>query len=216
MSTRRERRQGKRPFPGNDSRGHSTSRKVWVALFELGPVAALGEARFQSDTDSAIELCEKHLAAAHSGEWDKRPLHSLLLKNVDQPVLRILRRYLKRVEYRPGDKVFSQGSGADGMFFLASGRVDVIIDLPGVERKRKVQSLTSGSIFGEMAIIDSKPRSASILLVEPSLCYFMSLENFERLKREQTGIAFLLISNMTTIFADRLRATNAMLAEMEA
>lgn len=95
-------------------------------------------------------------------------------------------------------------------------RVDVLIDLPGTERKRRVQSLTSGSIFGEMALIDLRPRSASIVAAESTVCYWVSSENFERLKREQADVAFALLADVAIIFAQRLRATNTMLAAMEA
>jgi CRP-like cAMP-binding protein len=115
-----------------------------------------------------------------------------------------------------GDVVFSQGSPPDGVFFIGAGRVEVLIDIPETDRKRKVQSLMVGSVFGEMALIDPKPRSASIIAVEPTTCYWMTSDSFERLKQEQTDIAFKLITNVAMIFAERLRATNTMLAEMEA
>jgi glutaminase len=102
------------------------------------------------------------------------------------------------------------------VFFVASGRVEVLIDIPRTERKRKVQSLAAGSVFGEMALIDPKRRSASVIAVESTTCYWMSAENFERLKLEQPDIALKLIADVAMIFAERLRATNTMLAEIEA
>ncbi len=67
-----------------------------------------------------------------------------------------------------------------------------------------------------MALIDPHPRSASIIAEEPTTCYYITAESFERLKHEQPETAFALISATTLIFAERLRATNKMLAEMEA
>ena len=127
-----------------------------------------------------------------------------------------LRRYLTRVSYQPGDAVFLQDSAPDGAFFVVSGQVEVVLDVPGTERKRKVRTLTSGSIFGEMALIDLFARSASIIAVKPTTCYHLSSEHFERLKLEQPDISFALLTATSKIFAERLRTITTMLAEMEA
>ena len=215
----RERRQGHQRFTADDKRRLSTFRRNWVKLASLGTISALGEARFLTDSDSAVALCEKHLASKLSSatKHDALPLIPSLLTHIfDRPMLRRLRRYWERISYAPGDAAFSQGSAPDGVFFVLSGRVEVLIDLPGTDRKRKVQSLTPGSVFGEMALIDLKPRSASIVAKEPTQCYWVSSGNFERLKHEQPDIAFALLTDVAIIFAQRLRATNTMLAEMEA
>lgn len=203
---------------GEEKRKHSVHRSIWEKLLDFGTIATLGKERFLSDTDAAVALCERHLAKKSTTAAEPQALlvaHSPLLRNLDRSVLRRLQNYLIHTTYQPGETVFFQGSTADGAYFVSSGRVEVMIDLPGTERKRKLQTLTSGSIFGEMALIDHHTRSASIIAVEPTQCYFMSLENFKRLKMEQPDIAFTLLSSTTTIFAERLRATTMMLAEME-
>jgi CRP-like cAMP-binding protein len=215
----RERRQHQEELTGEDHRSNSGPRNNWIKLAYLGTINALGENRFRSDTDSAVAFCEQHLANKISGDSELSDLlatHSPLIRSVGRPMLRRLRGYWNRIAYATGDVVFPQGSSPDGVFFVVSGRVDVLIDIPGTDRKRKVQSLATGSIFGEMALIDPKQRSANIIAVEPTMCYWMTSESFDRLKLEQTDIAFKLISEVAMIFAERLRATNTMLAEMEA
>ncbi len=214
-----ERRQARNRQVGDENRSSSGSRNIWIKLADFGTIVTLGREHFLSDTDSAVAVCEKHLAkklADFPLSNESAAFHSPLLSSLDQNMLRCLRRCLTWDSYHPGDFVFVQGSAPDGAFFVASGRVDVMIDLPGTERKRKVQSLTSGAIFGEMALIDRNPRSASIIAVEPTTCYYMSFDNFERLKLEHSDIALTLLSGVAKIFAERLRATNKMLAEMEA
>lgn len=215
----RERRFGKEQPVDAERRGQSLPRHIWAKLADFGTIATLGKERFLSDTDTAVALCERHLSVRLSvapGTHELVAAHSPLMRNLDRLMLRRLRGCLTRSVYKRGDVVFSQGSASDGAFFVASGRVEVMIDLPGTERKRKVQSLTSGSVFGEMALIDPNPRSASIIAVEPTMCYYMSSTSFDRLKLEQSDIAFALLTAAAMIFAERLRATNMMLAEMEA
>ncbi len=215
----RERRKFRDRLVGEEKRGQSVPRNIWAKLADFGTISAIGNDRFLIDTDSAVAMCEKHLAAKFSGAPASHELgaaHSPLMRNLDRHMLRRLRRCLSRVSFKQGDVVVMQGSSPDGAYFVASGRVDVMIDLPGTERKRKVQSLASGSVFGEMALIDPNPRSATIIAVEPTMCYCMSSQTFERLKTEQPDIVFALLAAATMIFAERLRATNKMLAEMEA
>jgi SulP family sulfate permease len=215
----RERRETRVRLLGEDKREQFVSRNIWIKLADFGTIATMGKEYFLSDTDTAVALCEKHLAARLSGipVLNKTRLaNSPLIQSLDRFMLRRLRRHLARTFYQPGETVFLQGSAPDGAFFVASGRVEIMINLPGTERKRKVQSLTPGSIFGELALIDCKPRSASIMAVEPTICYYMSSESFERLKLEHSDIAFALLGAVAVIFAERLRATTTMLAEMEA
>lgn len=217
----RERRQRREGYSGESNRRQSKSlpRNTWTKLACLGTIDALGEERFLNDTDSAVSLCEKHLAQRLPDDAWTDPLSALdasLTRSLDRGMRRRLRGYYRRMDYAAGDEVFAQGALPNGVFFVASGRVDVLIDLPGTDRKLKVQSLTAGSVFGEMALIDPKPRSAAIVAAEASICYWMSAANFELLKREQADIAVAVVTDVAMIFAERLRATNTMLAEMEA
>ena len=194
-------------------------RHIWVKLAFLGTIRAIGEGRFFADIDTAVAACESHLARTlpHSalplpGSGRQPPA----LRGVDREMLRRLRPYLSCLSFAPGTLIFGQGGAPDAVYFLARGRVDVMLDLAGTERKLKVQSLSPGSVFGEMALIDPQPRSASIIAQQTSRCYCLSAEAHRRLQTEQSDIAFALLGNIAMIFAERLRATNNMLAEMEA
>lgn len=215
----RERR-GQRGAAGgsDDRRRHQAAPRMnWIRLADLGTIGSIGESRFFDDTDSAVEACESHCESmlepertdAGAGQESSMP-HSLR-----GALRRQLRRYCRRMTYQAGDQVFHQGAQPDGAYFLARGRVDVLIDLHGTERKLRIQSLTSGAIFGELGLIDARPRSASIVATEPTTCYWMDATGFERLRQEQPAATVSLISDIALIFAERLRANAAMLAEME-
>ncbi len=215
----RDRRERGGHFLAKKTHKPSVSRSNWEILTYLGAVKAIGEERFLRNTDSAVALCEKHLAAKLFDDAEAKELlvfRSSLLRIFDRSLLRRLRSYWIRMAYVPGDKVFSQDSKPDGVYFVASGRVDVMVSVPGTEYQRKLQSLTAGAVFGEMALIDPMPRSASIVAAEPTVCYWVSSTNFERLKIEQADIALALLADVAMIFFERLRATNTMLADMEA
>jgi CRP-like cAMP-binding protein len=57
--------------------------------------------------------------------------------------------------YQPGEIIFSQGDNGDQMYVVRSGEVEI-------ERDGKVvEKLSSGQVFGEMALIDGSPRAAT-------------------------------------------------------
>jgi CRP/FNR family cyclic AMP-dependent transcriptional regulator len=57
--------------------------------------------------------------------------------------------------FESGEMIFEQGDPGDFMYVVVEGEVDIIL------RGEVINTLTPGDIFGEMALIDSRPRSAA-------------------------------------------------------
>ena len=210
-----ERRRGlSRQFEGEERRLHATPRHLWRVLDQAGTLHPLDDSQLTPDLDTAVLACEHHILGDRrdSGE---APLASAILSGLDRQSMRRLRPYLSRRRFVAGDLIFRQGDPPDSIYFVASGRVDVTINLPRTDRKLRVRTLARGAIFGEMAIIDPKPRSASVTVTEPGVCYRLSAGDFERLKQSEADIAFRLLENTGRIFVERLRASNLMIAELE-
>jgi CRP/FNR family cyclic AMP-dependent transcriptional regulator len=115
--------------------------------------------------------------------------------------------------FKGGDIVFSQGEKGSSMYVVQSGAVQIYLpskekDLPPVVLK----DLRTGEYFGELAIFDDKPRSASVrALVDTVLLELTREELGEHLGRS-TKAAMTILSEM----AERLRETNALLSQRAA
>lgn len=83
---------------------------------------------------------------------------------------------LKR-QYHAGDTIFKDGDTGNSMFILLAGTVEITKVIG--ETKMKLATLEKGSIFGEMAIINRKPRSATATATEPSIALEISRELFQ-------------------------------------
>jgi len=98
-----------------------------------------------------------------------------------------------------GTVIFDEESPGDVMYVILDGEVDIFAN--GV----LVETLGPGDLLGEMALIDSKPRSASALT--RSACRIAPVNEERFLKMVQETPHFSL--HVMRILADRLRRTTA-------
>ncbi len=85
--------------------------------------------------------------------------------------------------YQDGNGVFSQGDVPDGYYILNLGQLKVIVTKDEVEVFST--RLKPGDYFGELAMINASNRSASIVSLGESQCFFLSLSIFEDLVKRQ-------------------------------
>jgi CRP/FNR family cyclic AMP-dependent transcriptional regulator len=116
---------------------------------------------------------------------------------------------LAEKRFQTGDVVFSQGDKGASMYVVQSGAVQIF--LPGKEGSSAVplKDIRTGEYFGELAIFDDKPRSASVRAVVDTVLLELTREVLaEHLGRSKTA-AMTILSEM----AERLRETNTMLSQ---
>jgi CRP-like cAMP-binding protein len=104
--------------------------------------------------------------------------------------------------FSTGTVLFREGDRGEEMFILQSGKVKISKKIRGVEKT--LATLEKGEFFGEMAILNDKPRSASAETIEDSDMLVIDRKTFETLLRSNVEIAIRFIKRL----ADRLRETN--------
>jgi CRP-like cAMP-binding protein len=112
---------------------------------------------------------------------------------------------ITKKKFQRGEIIFSEDSQADGMYIVESGRVRVFKTVQSGEKK-DIELCTLGpkAMFGEMAMIDDNPRSASVQALAPTVCTVITRKTFE----EQLGHIPVWMVNMIKILVMRLRETN--------
>jgi len=106
--------------------------------------------------------------------------------------------------YRRGDVIVRQGQAGESFFVIVRGRVAVTILSPE-GREVVLNTLGEGDHFGEMALLDDAPRSASVVAQERSDLAILSREVFFELLRTN----FVLTKALLAAFSRRLRRANA-------
>ncbi|HEX3558111.1 MAG TPA: DUF1003 domain-containing protein [Pyrinomonadaceae bacterium] len=129
-----------------------------------------------------------------------------LFASLDDETASALRALLE-VEQRPaGSALFQSGDAGDAMYLVEAGRVRIHIrDADGDDVT--LVELARGDFFGEMAIIDGKPRSASATVVEDARLAVLPRADFLDFVRRNPDVALKMLSAIST----RLRRTDDLL-----
>jgi CRP/FNR family cyclic AMP-dependent transcriptional regulator len=120
---------------------------------------------------------------------------------------------LPRRDTTAGTVVVREGEVAKDMFVVIGGELEVEKSASDGSTVR-VAVLGPGDWFGEMALIDIQPRSASVRAVAPSLLLRLDAEQVERLVyRNSVKDYALLIMNIARELSRRLRVADGILAQ---
>lgn len=108
---------------------------------------------------------------------------------------------VERRTLKKGEHVFREGEQGSNAFILQSGEVEIYKDIDGTETV--LASIGAGAIFGEMALIDAKPRMASARMSEAGTIIVVTMAMFEgKLKKTDPfirGLINILVENLRMV-----------------
>jgi voltage-gated potassium channel len=98
------------------------------------------------------------------------------LKGAGEELIKEIALVMQPVIYTPGDTVFHAGEPGADMFFISRGHCEVI----GTDGRSIVATLREGDFFGEIALLEHRPRSASVRAATYCDLYRLDKESFDR------------------------------------
>ena len=119
-----------------------------------------------------------------------------LFADLDRRQAEQIARLLKLRPFSKGETVIMEGSGGAAFFFIDSG--EATVSCKGVQ----LATLGPGDYFGEIALIDGGPRSATVTAATDLVCYGLTFWEFRPLVEKNSTIAWKLLQAL----AKRLRA----------
>ena len=99
------------------------------------------------------------------------------------------------VDYGAGGVIVREGEIGTGFFVVVSGAVRVVRD------GETVSTLGPGDFFGELSVLDHRPRNAQVVAAEPTACLALASWDLETVITEQPRVALAMLR----VLAGRLR-----------
>ena len=121
-----------------------------------------------------------------------------LFTHADDATLDALAAALRVRRFRKGETVFHQGDPGDALFIVASGSVKVVLPSDEGAEPAIVAVLGAGEFFGELAILDGAPHSATIVAVEATETLVLHRDAFLRLIDTEPELRRALLASLAT------------------
>jgi CRP-like cAMP-binding protein len=133
-----------------------------------------------------------------------------LLAGLSTGQLEDVSRRLKPVRYRQGERIIREGQVGEELFFIESGRVDVVREEG--PRALVLAELGAGDLFGETALLTGAPHSASVFALSNVDLWVLSKGDFDDLVAAYPNLALAL----SRLLSERLRQTDERFAKRPA
>lgn len=127
----------------------------------------------------------------------------------------LLEDHLKKIvtmcttkSYTKGDIVFEDYTGGEDLFIVLEGKMKIKLEAVLPHYDIALSTIEAGQIFGELALIDSSPRSATVVCETDARVAVLNGAELNRLMEEDNHIGYVLMKNIARTICARLRKAN--------
>jgi CRP/FNR family cyclic AMP-dependent transcriptional regulator len=148
-------------------------------------------------------------ASSTPSEYTETLAQVAIFSGLDAEGLRELADAARRRTFRPGEIIFHRDDPGQVLYVIRAGKVKIYITSPdGQEVALAV--FGPGEYFGELALLDGQPRSASAVAIEPVEAYALQRADFINAVNRHPRIAVQVMN----VLSRRLRQTDAMIEDL--
>jgi len=126
-----------------------------------------------------------------------------LFRGLKPGELKTLQQAAQEKKFPAGKEIFKEGDTGDGVYVIKDGKVQ-ISGVLGNNNRFMFSQVEAGEIFGEMAVLENKPRSASAVADGETTVYFIPREAMLKLVEDSPRLAMNLLQDIS----HRLREFN--------
>ena len=111
---------------------------------------------------------------------------------------------LRERVYVKDEVIFSEGEIGRALFIVQSGRIDLYKNMPDGGRK-KIASVNPGEFFGEMALLEERPRTTTAIVGEDTHVFLLFKIKLDILLYSKPDIGVIISTRLAKIISARLR-----------
>lgn len=170
---------------------------------------------FSPDLDHGVEWCENEIITAFStATQDKTSLAAQLMAIMNGVGdAEELVHHMNRREFAAGDYLIRQGDEPDMIFFIESGQVTAQVEAPGKSPLR-LETMRGGRTVGELGFYLGIPRTAAVVVDEPSVIYSLSRQELTHIEGSHAEVANVFHRIIVRLLGERvvhlIRTVNAL------
>lgn len=152
-----------------------------------------------------LEICTREMIEKGKTNMYSTVEKVLILKSVNlfkatpDDVLAELSELLTETEISAGKNIVEKGEQGNSMFIIVSGKVAVM------DGERMLNTLGERAVFGELALLDTEPRTATIRALEDTVIFRLDQEPFYELMSDRVEVAMGTIQMLTGNLRARVR-----------
>lgn len=162
------------------------------------PIWEVVEFRKKTDKDDIFKVLKN---VPIFSELSKKELHEI-------------KKIIHRRKYKKGEPVFRMGDPGLGMYIIINGMVNIVEE----NEKNAVKTLAvlkDGAFFGDLALLDEAPRSASAIADDSCDILGFFRPDFLDLLYRKPKLGIKILIALSRIIGERLRRTNEQLAFLQ-
>lgn len=121
---------------------------------------------------------------------------SALFARADDSTLAQCAATLRVRRFRKAETIFHQGDPGDSLYIIESGAVKIVLPSPEGEEAAIIATLGPGDFFGELALLDGSPHSATVVAIEPTEILVLRRDAFEQLIDTDRSLRMALLAGL--------------------
>lgn len=133
-----------------------------------------------------------------------------LFDGLSRKELSAVESILHRREYDPDEVLFHQGNPGVGMYVIREGTIDIRYEPTG----DILAELTDGDFFGELALLNETPRSATAIARTDSVLYGLFRPDLLDLVERDSSLGVQILLRMGQVLSERLIQTNEQVQQL--
>lgn len=155
-------------------------------------------------------LSFKTIPAAEQHAWEDFLQKNHVFKGLSKKQLQQIIPLIKQVSFQANEIIITDGEYSRDFYIIYEGKIRVVKKADEDNNNHVIAELKNGSCFGEMAVLNDGPRSATIEAIEPTTLLKISGLDLEQLAAQENSTYTKLVTNIARHLAQRLQDTNGL------
>ena len=143
-------------------------------------------------------LSDSHSARVSAAERVRILQNTALFAETPEHVLSAIVPIMNVVEFAAGQQIFAKGDQGGSLFIVHEGAVGIY------HGEQQLATVEGGDFFGELALLDAAPRSATARALEPVLAFRLDQDDFYDVMGDRPEV----LRNILRVLCQRLRHQN--------